>query len=610
MFFEHSKKRDHIEVASPTLSDTACLLGCVLLTLLLWLFPLYVFAADLGCGRDTDNSGTVDRACPAAFHDADLDGDTDDGRVHPFTNRARKDCDDSNPGIVQGTVTASGCAGGSFRLCQDDGTYTACVAQASIPATFCNSPTATGFTNVYFIDPTKTADTGSGTNASPWSLLSLSDSGRSTYHAPAAGDCFILQGTGNFTGTWSAGTKMFEVNNKDGTSSNWIGVVFLPGSAIVGQGVSPTEIQVVNIVDSDYWIMKGPGVAGTGINSGYSNAGIYYNGGSHAEFFGLDIHDIRGNRNFNLSGFKQNGGSYVDVHTNLFYDNYDSADPTDQNNSVGGTFFQGDNNRFNFNVVFSTVGGGAHLAFRYKHGYDGTGITNEFIGNIAHDFYSYCIGSNTAGIVISHNLLKNCTLTNNGAAIVLHDWGGSPRFRRQRVRYNTAINSGAFEYLRNGDDFSYGFDTWNSGGSGSLEYDHNVMQDDRATSYPSDGVDGMFRVCHYCDDTAYTDIITANTVKIHDNLYYNTAATTPYFDIFDDGAGSGAGYSSIGTWAAAYDTSAVSEDPLLDAQSVATSTNGATKGWGVIEYTASATSTGTTTGGGGGVITKNRRRRK
>ena len=72
---------------------------------------------DIGCGRDTNFDGSIDRWCPAT--NAGLDADNDGFLV-------ADDCNDYDPNIYPGIKDVSGCSAGQYRYCKRDGSWSSC----------------------------------------------------------------------------------------------------------------------------------------------------------------------------------------------------------------------------------------------------------------------------------------------------------------------------------------------------------------------------------------------------------------------------------------------------------------------------------------------------
>lgn len=528
-------------------------------------------AADVACGRDTDAGASVDQVCPTP--DADADGFPDSvATTSPFTAIAAAtalDCDSTNPQLFPGVITGSGCAASEARRCQDDGTYTSCFDFATMNlSTQADDLCGTGYTNIEFFDPTKSADTGTGAFASQRNLLSLSDSSMATYDDPTAGDCLIVLGSGDFTQTYVDGatTRMLYFNAKDGTSSNKIQLVMLSGAALIGQGSSPTAVPIIQGVDSDYWVINGGEIDGTG---GYSTAGIDCNNCDNIEILNLTVHDIDGEQDNNLAGIKLDGADSVFVHNNIVYGNYERANPTGDNNAEI-YVTHADAFRVWSNLVYTTRVGGEGTGIKNKHAYSGTNSGSSIRGNIILDTYKYGIKLHDQAITVTRNFLYNNAINGTSSIGWIQD-GTAVTFKNTLVYNNTIINGPGLE--TNSREST-------TIGSPALGFYDNVVQDDKATTYGGDADFGLMRIDHYSDATVYANLVTSGALTIHDNCYWNTTGLTLLFSIFGGGA-HGAKYSGLAAFVSGttFDDLSYNENPAFDVYDRATSTNCADKGW-------------------------------
>lgn len=511
-----------------------------------------------GDGVDNDSSGG-DLSCPAP--DADRDGYYSDG-AGPNSGT---DCDDSNRYVYTGIEVTSGCSAGQYKTCQSSGSYTSC---SNISAFTCHS----GSGATYWFDDASGSNSNSGSYASPkQNFLAISNPSATGYHAPVAGDCFVFK-AGTYNDTWNdAGTtRMLHFNNKDGTSSNHITIRNAPGDRPVfsGAGSSPTQVIIVDIVDSDY-----VDIHGLEISDGYSNSGIYYHGGSHSLIDDVWVHDIDGDKTNNTSCIKTAGASsQIQVRNSLLYDCYDRSDATNENNAQF-VSFEGTDNVVNDNVIYATVSGGAGKLVKYKHGQEDANW--EVKRNVIYGAYQGCIEFGQPNATIKNNYLEDCNQSNNGISVRYADLGGDTFFDNAVIQYNTIKNSPFIELIPT-DDYA-------AIQNPSADIRYNVVIDNRGTSYPSDASDGFIRICHYCSDALYTDSISAGVFTINSNCYYNSTGTALFFSVFGDNGStsSGATYSSFSSYqsGSGFDSLSYQENPSLDSYGRATSTHCSLWGW-------------------------------
>ena len=519
------------------------------------------WAADTYCGVDTDRSGTIDFWCPAP--DADRDAYFTDG----LGPNAGTDCNDFDAMVYPGIITGVDCPAGQFHTCQSDGTYTACAALSTFT---CH----TGSGATYWIDSAETTCAGTGAFADPIALNCISDTGMGGYHAPVAGDCFVLRG-GTYDDTWgSSPVKMIYVANKDGNSTNKITFRGAPGeeAIIEGQGTSPNVVHPFRLELSNYWF-----ITQLTIRDGYSTNGIWVNGSENVEVSNVKAYDLDGNCGTDNCGgvmFDQ-GPHYVFVHHNYFADNYNRASPLNQNNVVGVDGFQADHLRIDDNQAVCTRSGGCGYGYRIKHGTatGGDSISRNFTN---HNYWAG-ISSSTSNIQIYNNFIADGepNPNKNDGAISIVELGGPFYPVNVDIQYNTAVNSWALLYNPSTLYTSIGL----------LTYKNNVVVDNRATPYQLAADYGFLSICTYCSDTLYNDVVVGGLLDLDENCYFNDQAQTLYFSLFGASSGgggpTGAFYSGFSNWVSGtgYDSGSFNEDPDFDSYYIAQSANCASKGW-------------------------------
>lgn len=587
---EHSGRRIHFNVAFSHLSDSAILLGCLLLTLLLWLFPLYVFAADTFCGVDTDQSGTASNPCPEP--DKDHDG-YPSSSAYTGLYGSDVDCDDTDFFMHTGVSTTTGCGAGEYKTCQASGSYSAC---ATTSAFSCK----TGSGSDIWFGPSGVT-TACGSFGTPCSWLCTSDTSLTCYHAPVAGDCFIFL-AGSYSGTWSDGgtVRQIYLNNKDGTVSNPIIWRESPGTRPVfnGAGTSPTEVRLMEFVDSNYHQIRGITLDGT---SDYTGSGIWFFGGTAPEIWNMYIHHINGESDFNLAGVKCSGGTVgCNIHHNLFVDNYETTTPTDQNSGSVTIMDDTGTVKVDYNVIVNStpVGHGAWI----KHADDS--CTPYLRSNFISGIEDTAIGSENKDTTVKNNWIADCTSYALRYKTIGSDKGW---FKNSVWNYNTIQRCAFFLAATRWDELNPAYGHQSFSGTTVFTADHNIVHDDNA-AYDGDAGDGLSRSCEYgCTSGEFA--AASGKMIWTNNVYYNAVDTTLQFGYFGQ-AGGGADYANLTDWkAAGFDSGSVQADPSLDADGI--SATYSAYGWRASEFSdAAPSSTGTTVGGTGGVIVKNRRRRK
>lgn len=289
------------------------------------LFALPAYAADVGCGVDTDRSGThaapdVDQGCIDPDNDFDK-YPSSDAYSGPYGTDV--DCDDDNFFVYPGIETQSGCSAGQYRTCptgQTDGAFTAC---ANISDFTCHGSGGT----TWWVDDGEANCTGAGTYADPENILCLFDTGMSGFHSPGTNDCIvIMDGTYTFSATYGSELRQIYSSSESGLT-----IREEPGTRPVlnGTSSSPTEVEIIHLVSCDDCTVRGLELDGT---SDYSGSGVRIEGGENPTVFNMYIHDIGGESDNNLSGVKcQNDTDGCNIHHNLMDDNCEVGSCTNQN---------------------------------------------------------------------------------------------------------------------------------------------------------------------------------------------------------------------------------------------------------------------------------------
>lgn len=552
---------------------------------------LPTFIEICGNGIDDDSTGG-DALCPAP--DQDRDGYVTDG-VGPYSGI---DCDDEDRFIWPGVSTGDGCAAGQYHTCQTSGSYTSCTPLSSFT---CHS----GSGSTYWIEATETTCTGAGTYADPWALKCFSDTGASGYHAPVAGDCYVLRG-GTYTQTWgSSPEKMIYVYDKDGTSTDRITIRGAPGeeAIIESPGVAPDFIIPIKIEVSDYWF-----VHQLTIREGYAVFGVWFNGSAYGEASNLKIYDLDGDcGSQNCAGVNfDSSGHYGHAHHNYFADNYNRSNPTSQNNTTGVQGFSCDHIKFNDNVCHCTRSGGCGYCIRIKHGTSTGG--DEISRNTSQNSYWAAIASAQANINIWNNIIVSSGQSSAGQpGVAIVDLGGAFYPSGVSVRYNTIYASWSLMYNPSTD---YG-----AIADPSITFSDNIVVDERATAYPATAEQGFMSLHHYGSDTLFTDVITGGKVDMNNNCYYNSDGESLFFSVFGASGGaygsSGGTYTGLAAWEAGtgFDADSFAKDPVLDSDLIATDTDCDAMGWNVGLYSndPAPPSTGGTSAGSGRILFFKRR---
>lgn len=375
------------------------------------------FAADFGCGRDTDRSGTVDSLCPGS--DKDYDGYTE----------AQGDCDDTAFEIFPGRPDTTGCSAGSYRVCKADGTgYTACVSSATTP--YCpqgDYTTTDGIdaTTCKYISPSGSDTTGDGSYANPWKTpkkISRYDSGAVN---PGAGDAvMILSGTYTETSTCSdANDCVLFLGYSDGTAEDPIWILGYPGTKPVFQGefvLYEAQGYIIRDIEITQGSVQSPGFSASGTPANLDIAGLY-------------IHDKEGVTANNHACLKVSQGGFNNhVHHNYVSDCTDPAFEEGKNGTGIYMNAQTTDTKIKYNNI---VAGSEDMNACVHEKHLPYGDTDgEVIGN-------YC---NLAGPGYQSSGGKNRTIQGNlwvgcDVAIYLAPAGGAAYWGGMTIENNTAV---------------------------------------------------------------------------------------------------------------------------------------------------------------------------
>lgn len=580
---------------------------CVTLALIAILSsPAFAVYELCGNGVDDDASGG-DLACPSP----DADGDLFPTTGYTSVAGVGIDCDDTNRRIFPGAFTNSGCAANEVRKCQTDGTYTACTAYSALAA----SPTffGAGFLHVYILDPTKTADTGSGTAASPWPALAPFNPALATYHEPVAGDMFVYK-----TGTWPNTTKFTPSDdqqiylvNKDCTLANPCGFFFDDGFKIVSAGADSAPgdvgggpgVQPLYVDGSDYWVAHNYKEDG-----GFATNAIALYTAAHWTFYNPEVINMDGNEDNNLAGFKiAVNSSDIVVYGGTFHDNYERDDAEAVNNSQSYNILDSEDIHIYGGVVY---GGSTHHShgFQTKHtkvGATASTVMGLSISNVGQN----CIFTQMESVTFSNIRMADCgkdtaslSFSNRGC-----DGGAACRNKAQVLRYSLVYGSPAHEF--NPDESAQPV------GIPALTVTDNVFIDTRAIAYQDDGATGLVRVDNYGSDANYNAVVGTGALVQNRNCYYNTNAVSLLFDYFGDNATKpGIRYTNFAAYKASniggWDAGSFNEDPDLTSAGVPQSANCTAMSWrtGVFTASGSSSSTGATIGAVNQIINRRRRR--
>ena len=539
-------------------------------------------------------------ACPGGYVDAVIGNGCDLLCPAPDQDNdgyTTTDCDDTDRTIYDKVYTAKGCNAGYYRYC-DAGTY-----RASPGGSTAVANGGQGCTNTTLCEATGTGvckyiDAGAGGSDSyngnypvyssgvngPYKTLGKI-AGGSPGSPPAspytlqAGDVVYLMGTTAFSTQYSDGTRTTIANlSSAGTSANPITIKRYPGATAeitltTGNGFYLYGAHYTKFVD----------IAGS--NTANSLILSYANNVTVERSY---IHDTTGNCDNNHAGIYSNAASHLGVYNSFFKDIYCTSgdqgtgladiiifnDPgiTDASHTINRSVF------WNTRTVNSSCSGTDKCAdgIRFRHG---AGEPDAGSTTVDYNYFIWpktAISINTSGVSAKRNIIADAA----GVAINLWDAGSYLVGQQTEFKYNTILNSQAFQYTPH-----YTVDE-------SVTISNNVFVDD-AASY--DSSNRLYRIDAYGTDAHKTTFEASHYLTSNNNCFYN-GTTAVSFGYFEAGEPAGAAYTfanwkgTVGQDAASYE-----ENPTLNAYKGATSTNCTDKGWLAPTPTPTPTPTATAT---------------
>lgn len=552
------------------------------------------------CGDGRDNDG-VDGDLPCPAPDADRDGYVTEG-AGPNDGF---DCDDTSRWIYPGITTSEGCSGGQVHTCQTDGTYSSCISLSSFT---CHS----GSGSTYWVDDAETDCSGTGSYADPENWLCWSNTGMTGYHAPVAGDCIVFR-QGEYTGSWSSGTKQFYLYQENGTLANPITARAAPGETWweVGKGLgveifgagtfSPKNyVFPIQIYESSH--VNTHGFEVTNLATGFGDAGIHYAGTTGSLGGRINnnyVWGINGEEDENNSGIKCRAElNQLEIDHNEVADVYErfattaDSDWNSQNNS-GIRGMDCDEINIHDNVIYNSSTQAAY-GISLKHGILG-GVGATIARNIIQN--TEWEGIQVDGI--PNTVVKNNEIVKtNHFGIAQYDLGSTTReYDNLQVYNNTILNAACFESFTTNADAAYGTPVFT--------FNNNVCLDNRNSAYPADATDGFNRVNHYGSDALFTAM--SGKAIFEDNCYFNAASTTLFFSYYGDNSSTSNGttYSGLTAWkTAGFDTGTFNKNPTVNSYHIATDTDCDAMGWNIGLYSndPAPPSTGGTSSGGSKIL--------
>lgn len=490
----------------------------------------------------------------------------DDGYLSPSAGGV--DCDDNDFRIYPGVVTEKGCPAGQTHSCQADGSYTACTVTPVCEAS--------AGSNCKYIDCGAGSDSsGNGSFSSPWKSFKMvgyrvdGTQNPPGFYPVQPGDVVYLKGSGTCADTYSVTSgepNVVLAMGTSGTASKPITYKRYPGSTAVIDPpfTSASPGHVIYLRSANYIKVDDLDITGS------YGAVIYGGPNDHIELSRIRCHDTQGNNNDNIACLNlATNPTNIYLHHSEFSNVYDTAQPGAQNVGLV-VFFQGSNNRVEYNRLFYTNSpayGGPVVGrcLRYKH--PGTSGTFTVKGNEFWNCNGYAFENSTAGVRMSNNILVNPPDYLDGGGYGCWDIGfGISYCRDAVVENNTFVNARAFEMQTSGIN----------AGLGTTTFRNNVVLH-TAPSYTSEN--GFFRIARYGSDANFLLFTTVHGLVTSGNCYYNPN-TSVMFDYFADTPLTTGAYFNFAQWqGAGFDAGSSVVNPAFDANYAATAGACSGKGW-------------------------------
>lgn len=525
------------------------------------------YAADLGCGRDTDLNGTVDNYCPGS--DADNDGYT----------TAQGDCDDNDFDIYPGAYWSGskvGCSTGYWRTCKADGTgYTACS-----NATWCPDTSDTAVINgapasqCIYVDNSGNDTTGDGSYSNPYKTLDKIAALTNGATNLTQGTAVIFKGTGTITGTVTPYSDS-TVENEPGSATSRFILAGYPSTSFTTMPKVGWQVQTGNTDYVVYHQFEITYTAGIGVNGG-----VYVNSSAYADIRGMYVHDVirPTQNNIGCINIEEDGLGHT-VRNNYVANCY-GASGANSTHGVNILIFNPRQSDISYNDFYNTDAAMPQAAdIEFKHGdYTGTNtiIGNYFSGTVSSDYAIHTQGD--IGNEVAYNFItstKHCVHMEN-------DLDGTKRFNGgSSYHHNTCLSDQSTivytpDKLFNINDTQAadecsGNITW-----GNITFNHNILISSQSTFTG-------FQFATYGQNAILTDLLAVLTVDY--NGYWGTGGdTNPDMSMFSSNSGGsgscvasgdqGTTYSGFtAIQAAGFEANGVNEDPGFDSSYIAANTN-------------------------------------
>lgn len=421
----------------------------------------------------------------------------------------------------------------------------------------------------YYISPTGSDTTGTGTAALPWRTHSKIVSRYGQANFLKTGDVvYFAPGTYSYTYQYNGYNKSLYLRGVSGVTLHGDPA----GVTIDGSGCTSSAPCSAAEIESS----SNVGINSMNFTGAYASegGGIRCDGTTNLTLYGVSAIGNHGDESSNNSGLSAVECHNLSAYSSTFADNYETgpASGGDDQNDSNVVLFGGSNHLFSGCTFYNTAApsdpNSRSGCLKLKHSCSDTTkpcltVTGSTFRNCAHA----AIAINGQDVSIRRNVIRD-----SQQPFYIMDWGGgAKKFKNILIEYNTITNSGSPSY-----DPSTGAGTTTLG---SVLIQRNVFVDS-ATSYGNERA--LFVVDPYGSNSFYSALRAIPTrFQTDENCFYNTNGLTPMFSFYAAAGSygsSGKVYSRAEWQALGYDVNSVFENPLVDAEGRATSAGCANRG--------------------------------
>ena len=541
--------------------------------------PLATGGSSLNGAKGACNAGYMDariglgcdKKCPAP--DQDRDGYTSDGSTG-LAGTAYTDCDDTNRDDYPGQyIPNSYAAPTGYKQCQTNGTYTSTILNATTP--LCE---ATGSGVCKYIHCGTGNNSNAGTYASPYLTIGKIAGGSSgslpaSPYTLAAGDVvYLLGGTCSTTYNDGGAAAVQAEITTDGTLANPITIKNYPGATAP---ISSTS-RVFNFVGSDYIHFDSLDIDPT-LSAFYTTSQLV-----GFELSRSWIHDLAANGDNNNACVQFDPIKTSNIHHNYFEDCLRSSGNVTNTacvtNLVDPSEVVGLRSEVAFNTMWATTksstANGSCLFLKH-----GTLLADCHADGcfLFHD--NDCINMTSGVTQLGSGAIVKRNRFIDSKAMGMTD-GTSSGAHEGNVFKHNVVDS--YETSFTGGLINWPIPNFATSTTQNLANTYNVFID-RRSSYAAGNSDGVMSFGRYCSDAQKTQFESNGCLTSDNNCFYSPSATA-VFSYFSQSSGTegtcgaagaaGSDY-SFANWKGTVveDTASFLENPTLDTNGLATSSN-------------------------------------